>query len=200
MIHLCCVFSLLQSLPWEDGSTASVSALPQNASVARQPSSRCSVCAHAVKSVTATLRFCVSWMVSAHIHILDWLQFRPGYFFSLSIVTKIKRIFQCYFSELPKRKTIFRQIYIPFPLWKCQSFNQQVRLHFIKWLILIQKLRWSYIWMDCVAIPGNYLTYLYFELVEVPAFASASQVLGVKAAPALHKADFIFLRKEGERV
>lgn len=69
MIHLCCVFSLLQSFPWENG--AAVSALPQNASVARPPSSRGSVCAHAVKSVTATLRFHVSWMVSAHIHVLD---------------------------------------------------------------------------------------------------------------------------------
>lgn len=70
MIHLCCVFSLLQSLPWENGAEP-VSALPQNACVARTPSLRCSVCAHAVKSVTATLRFCVSWMVSAHIHVLD---------------------------------------------------------------------------------------------------------------------------------
>lgn len=72
------VLSLLPpaGLPWENG--AAVSALPPIVSVARQPSSRCvllrvccSVCAHAVKSFTATLPFCVGWTVSAHIHILD---------------------------------------------------------------------------------------------------------------------------------
>lgn len=32
-----------------------------------------------VKSVTAILPFCVSWTLFAHIQILDWLPFKPGY-------------------------------------------------------------------------------------------------------------------------
>lgn len=104
MIHLCCVFSLLQSFPWENG--AAVSALPQNASVARPPSSRfcvrsrCEKC-HSDTPIQCQLDGICSYSCLGLSAIQTWL------FVSLSIVTRIKRIFRYCFSELPNRKNNF---------------------------------------------------------------------------------------------
>lgn len=62
-------------------------------------------------------------------------------FVSLSIVTRMKRIFQYCVSELPNRRS--------------QSLSQQVRLSFSKWLILIQIPGRSYLWMNSIAISGE---------------------------------------------
>lgn len=118
--------------------------------MARLPFSRYFMCIQAVKSVTAILPFCVSWTVS-HIHISDWLQFKPGYLFLYQLSQNKRHILAVFLSPQIGNQFLYKSI--PFRLWEYQSLNQQVRLHFIKWLILIQILGWSYLWLNCAAIP-----------------------------------------------
>lgn len=76
--------------------------------------------------------------ICSYSNILDWLQFKPGYFFNR--LPQNKRDISAVLWN-PRIENQFWDRSIAFPLWESQSLNQQVRVHFIKRPILIQILR-----------------------------------------------------------